>query len=374
MTHFRQLSGLMAAAALSVAAATSTQARDLTMAPGFAPGSTVNLGAEAFTSRVTELTNGELTFTIHPLTLLSVPQMLNGVRDGVADVGVVLPMVFAAQFKEANLIGDLAMLGQSAPAMAGATTEYIMTCAPCLDEFESNNMIYLGSGSTPDYGIQSTKPFTETADISGAKLRSPNATFNRWVEHFGGVALTLPGNEIFEAVKQGVVDGALLSAGELHNIRMIDVVKHVTVGVPGGTYNLINIATINRDLWLDLTPDQRQAMIDASAHAIAVTTMGYVDGATEALKEAKTLGIEVHEPSPELAAASKAFVIEDLKQIASIAAERGVPDAEAKIARFRDLVAKWEKLTEGVEPTVESLTELYKAEIFSKLDGNAFTE
>jgi|TARA_B110000259_G_C14023303_1_gene403803 TRAP-type C4-dicarboxylate transport system substrate-binding protein len=343
-------------------------AKDFTMAPGFAPGSTVDSGAEAFTNKVTELTNGNITFTIHPLTLLSVPQMLNGVRDGVADVGVVLPMVFAAQFKESNLIGDLAMLGKYSPAMAGATTEYMMTCSECLAEYADNNLVYLGSGSTPDYGIQSTKPFVSVDDLKGSKLRSPNATYNRWIEHFGGVALTLPGNEIFEAVKQGVVDGALLSAGELSNIRMIDIVKHVTVGVPGGTYNLINISTFNRDTWNSVTDQERAAIVEASAYAVAVTTMGYYDQAVESIAEAKALGIKVHEPSQELSQASAEFVKQDLANIATLAADRGVENADAKVARFRELVTKWEKLNEGVTPTVENLTDLYKTEIFNKID------
>jgi TRAP-type C4-dicarboxylate transport system substrate-binding protein len=248
----------------------------------------------------------------------------------------------------------------------------MMTCELCLAEYADNNVVYLGSGSTPDYGILSTASFTTLDSLKGSKLRSPNATFNRWVEHFGGVALTLPGNEIFEAVKQGVVDGALLSAGELYNIRMIDVVKHVTLGVPGGTYNLINIATVNRDTWKSLSAEQRAAMIDASAYAVAVTTVGYLTDATKAVEEAKTQGIEVHEASPEMVQATADFVAADLAQIASLAAERGVEDAESKIARFKDLVGKWEKLTAGVEPTADNLAALYKAEIFAKLDAAKF--
>jgi TRAP-type C4-dicarboxylate transport system substrate-binding protein len=369
MTLYR-LSGAVALAAC--VAVTPAVARDLSMAPGFAPGSIVNQGAEAFANKVTELTGGDITFTIHPLTLLSVPQMLNGVRDGVADVGTILPMVFAAQFADVNLISDLAMLGTYAPAMAGATTEYILTCEPCLAEYEKNNVVYLGSGSTPEYGIQSTRPFTAAEDLRGAKLRSPNATFNRWIEHFGGVALTLPGNEIFEAVKQGVVSGALLSSGELRNIRMIDIVTDVTVGVPGGTYNTINIANVNRDLWQELTPEQRKAMVAAGAHAIAETTVGYVKDGAAALEAARAQGIKVHEASPEFVAASQEFVKQDLAKIATLAGERGVQDAEAKIARFSDLVTKWQGLTDGVELSAEALGELYRKEIFEPLIGDDY--
>ncbi|MBO6720062.1 MAG: C4-dicarboxylate TRAP transporter substrate-binding protein [Rhizobiaceae bacterium] len=342
------------------------------MAPGFPPGSTVDFGARAFTDKATELSNGDLIFEIYSVSVLNVPQMLNGVRDGVADAGVVLPPVFAAQFKETNLIGDLAMLGEWAPAMAGAVTEYIMTCEVCLQEYADNNLVYLGSGSTPDYGILSTKEFTTPDHVNGAKLRSPNAAFNRWIESLGGVALTLPGNEIFEAVKQGVVDGALLSNSELRNIRMIDVVTHITVGAPQGTYHLINIANVNKDVWKDLTTEQRDVLIDAGAYATAAVTAKYVTEAQDALDEAKEKGIEVHEASAELKQATADFIKADMANIDSSAAERGVTDAQEKIARFQGLIDKWAKLTDGLGTDVDSLAALYRTEIYDKLDPQSY--
>lgn len=354
-------------------AATAANAADLTMAPGFPPGSAAYHGAEAFTTKATELSGGEIAFTIHPLTLLSVPQMLNGVRDGVADVGVLLPPVFVAQFPESNLIGDLAMLGKSATAMAGATTEYFMTCDECQAEFAKNNVVYLGSGSTADYGVLSTKPFVEVADLNGAKLRSPNAAYNRWIESTGGVALTLPGNEIFEAVKQGVVDGALLSAGELRNIRMIDVVSDVTLGAPQGTYHLINVSMMNQDTWKGLTDAERRTFFDAGAYAMAATTQKYVQDGIDALEEAKAKGIAIHEASAGLVEQAKAFVEQDLATIESAAAERGVANAGEKIARFRELVSKWEGLTADLGLDVDKLTAVYKAEIFDKLDPAGYS-
>jgi TRAP-type C4-dicarboxylate transport system substrate-binding protein len=368
-TLTRQILGAGAALTLLGISATAGAAKTLTMAPGFAPGSAAHYGAEAFSKRVEELTRGDIKFTVHPLTLLSVPQMLNGIRDGVADVGTLLPPVFVSQFPESNLIGDLAMLGRSATAMAGATTEYFMTCSDCQREFAKNNVVYLGSGSTAEYGIQSTREFTTVEQLKGAKLRSPNASFNRWIEHFGGVALTLPGNEIFEAVKQGVVNGALLSAGELRNIRMIDVAKHVTEGAPQGTYHLINVSTTNRDAWKALNDEQRRVFLNASAHAIAATTYKYVQDGIDALAEAKQRGITVHQASPQMKERSEAFVTQDLATVQSIADKRGIADAKGKIERYKQLVVKWEGLTKDLGLDVEKLGAVYKSEIFDKLDA-----
>lgn len=372
MLRFDSMLSTLAATLVAASIAGVAEAKDLSMAPGFPPGSTVDFGARAFTDKATELSKGDLNFEIYSVSVLNVPQMLNGIRDGVADAGVVLPPVFAAQFKETNLIGDLAMLGEWAPAMAGAVTEYIMTCEPCLEEYAANNLVYLGSGSTPDYGILSTKKFTTPEHIRGSKLRSPNATFNRWIENFGGVALTLPGNEIFEAVKQGVVDGALLSNSELRNIRMIDVVTHITFGAPQGTYHLINIANVNRDVWNDLTTEQRDVLIDAGAYATAAVTVQYVTEAQDALEEAREKGIAIHEASPELKNATAEFIARDMATIDTSASERGVTDALEKIERFRKLVTKWSKLTDGLGTDVDKIAELYRSEIYDKLDPKTY--
>lgn len=364
---------LAGALALGLGMTASGQARELKMAPGFAPGTAIAVGAEAFTKEVERLTKGEITFKIFPLTLLSVPQMLNGIRDGVADVGLVMAPVFVPQFPEGNLIGDLAMLGTSATAMAGAATEYFVTCEACQAEFAKQNMVYLGSGSSALYDILSTKPFVNPGDLKGAKLRSANATYNRWAQHFGAVALTLPGNEIFEAVKQGAVDGAMNGTVELTNIRLIDVVKHVTLGIPGGTYHVIDVSKTNRNTWKSLTDVQRRAFMDAGAHAAATMTVQYVKDGIDNVDLAKKRNIPVHQPSPELVAASKAFVQADLATVGSIAkSTRGIADADAKIARFQQLVAKWDRLTADLGSDIPKLTALYKSEIFDKLDPTKY--
>ena len=113
-------------------------------------------------------------------------------------------------------------------------------------------------------------------------------------------------------------------------------------------------------------------MIAAGAHAIAETTVGYMKDGAAALEAARAQGIEVHEASPEFVAASQEFVKQDLAKIASLAGDRGVEDAEAKIARFSELVAKWQGLTEGVELSAEALGELYRREIFEPLIGDDY--
>ena len=238
-----------------------------------------------------------------------------------------------------------------------------------LAEHLKNNQVYLGSSSTAPYMIVSTKKAVTLDEIKGKKLRSGAAPWARWAQHFGAVALTIPGNQVFESVSGGTVDGAMVSAAELSNLRLIDVVKHITVGVPTGTYHGIDNNNFNRNTWRSLTESQRKAVLEASAMSTAAVSWKYVVDGAQNMKDAQAKGIQIHQVPADVAARSKAFIDADLATIAQAAEKNsGIKNASQKIARFRQLVDKWEKLTPEGNWEPNKLAEIYFREIYSKID------
>ena len=360
------------ASALLVAAV-PVSARDLKLAVGFPQGTAAYHGLEAFAKTLKEKSGGELEIKMYPLSLLNLPQMMNGVRDGVVDIGFVLPPLFPSELPETHLAVDLAMLGGNPWAMAGAMTEYVFTCQECIAEHLKNNQVYLGSSSTAPYMIVSTKKAVTLEEIKGKKLRSGAAPWARWAQNFGAVALTIPGNSVFEAVSGGTVDGAMVSAAELSNLRLIDVVKHITVGVPTGTYHGIDNNNFNLTTWRSLTERQRKAVLEAAAMSTAAVSWKYVVDGAQNMKDAQGKGIQVHQAPADVVAKSKAFIDADLATIAQAAEKNsGVKNATQKIARFRQLVQKWEKLTPEGSWEPAALADIYYREIYSKIDPRTF--
>lgn len=371
-TPWKRSSGVVAALAALLASGMA-EARDLKLAPAIPEGTPIYAGIDAFAKDVEALTDGAVTFQVFPMSLLSIPQMLNGLRDGVADVGFVLPTVFVSQLPESNFISDLAMLGSSATAQAGAATEYFLTCDDCQAEFSRNGIVYLGSSSSPPLDTMGTKPLVTPDQLRGAKIRSLNGMYNRWAEHFDAVAISIPVTEVFEALKQGAVDATMNNASDMTNYRFIDVVTDVTVGSPGGTYHTGNITMMNQRTWQSLEEAQREAVLKASAKGIAVTTVDYILTSQRDIDRAREQGVNIHEPSEELKTMIADFVSADLETIAQIARDqRGIDDPEGKIARFQALVEKWEGLTEPLGTDVEALTQLYYDELLSKVDLSTY--
>lgn len=361
-------------ATLSAFTTAAAQARELKLAVGLPPSSVGYYGMEVFARTIKEKTGGELELKIYPLSLVNLAQMYTGIRDGVVDVGFFLPPMYPSELPETQLAIDLAMLGTNPYAMAGAMTEYNLTCNECLAERLKANHVYLGSSSTGPYAVLSTKKITTPEELKGKKLRSAAAPWSRWASQFGAVAMTISGNQIFEAVSGGTVDGTIQSTQELAALRLADVVKHVTLGVPNGTFHGIDNHNVNRKVWRSMTEQQRRSFFQAAATSSAALTLRYISENTRALEEAKQKGIQVHQASPELVARSNAFIESDMTIVAQQAEKQyGIRNAAQKVEQFRQLLAKWDKLAPAsTQWDVNTLADIYWREIYSKLDPRSY--
>ncbi len=358
------------AVAVALLAANAALARDVRIVVGVPPGSAAQFGVEAFAEDLSARTGGDLNVRIFPPSLLDLIQSFGGIRDGIVDGGYLVLNFHAAELREAQLPIELAMLGRNSYAMAGAMSEYILTCEPCIAERLANNQVPLGNASTGTYSILGTSPMTTVEELQGRRLRAAGGAWSRWAAAMGAVGVSLSGNEIFEAVSQGTIDGAMNAPSELTSLRLMDVATHVTVDMPGGTVHGLDLMSVNRDFWRSLTIEQRAAYIQSAALGNAAATWKFVNDVQTNLAAATAAGITVANASPETQARSQAAIEADFANIAQIATDtHGIEDAEAKIARFRELVARWEQLLPmDRDWTAEEIAEVFRREIYDNLD------
>lgn len=325
--------------------------------------------------------NSDLNIKVYALSLLNLKETPPGIRDGIADMGFVLPPYYPAEYANFNLAADLSMLSTTGgrvespgAAMAGATSEYVFfNCPDCQQEFSQQNQVYLGTGSTPTYILLCTAPIRDVDDLKGKKLRSGASNFGRWAEHFGATKVTIPGNDVYEAMSQGVIDCAMMSATELTNISLFDVTKSITRRVPGGVFSGVATNNVATSVWRDLTVEQRTAFLKGAARAQADFTWKFYSDANRNLQAAPDKGIEIIEPSSELLAETEEFVKADLAVISEqYTRDYGIANPDAKIAKVAELVEKWKGLTEGLADDPEALAKVYWDEIFSKLDPETY--
>jgi TRAP-type C4-dicarboxylate transport system substrate-binding protein len=323
---------------------------------------------QEFAKWLGEKSGGKVTGRVFPQTLLSVKEIPAGLRDGVGDLGLVVHPYHRAEFPEANFIADFSLFAKSNPAAAGAATEYILTCEECMQEMKKQGQVYLGNIANAPYALLSKKPIKVLADLKGAKVRSGGDAWSRWIEAMGGISVSIPAAEAYQALSQGVLDAHTHSIGSLVDQSLADVVKNAT-DMPLGVYlgASMNYSAKN---WATLSPEARKVVFDLTPYLLAKYVTNLRVAADKVRGELGQLKVTLHQPSPELLAANEQFLRKDQKTIVELAAKNSsIKNAQQKAERFVQLLAKWEKLTAGMPADHQKLGELYQKEIFSKLDA-----
>ena len=374
MTLRQTATALLGSAAFLLAA--QADARDLTFAIGHPPGSYLIAGGETFATTLSAETGGALTAKVFPMSLLSMAETSAGLREGLADMGTVMSTYFTAEYPHTNLILDASMIlntmgdaakGVEGPAYAAAMAEFILTrCPECNTEFGKQNQVYTGAAGTPGYALNCTKPMVTEADLQGARLRIGGANWARWSQAMGATPVTMSGNEMLEALAQGVLDCIILSVPDVQNFGMGASVKHITLGAPGGVY-VASLTNMNKDTWTSLSETERGAVMKAVAKAAAVSTWAYQSGEAAVLEKVKAAGVQVHQADAGVVAKSAAFVEADLASLVDAYSGKGVARGAEMLADFKVILEKWVGLTKGVS-SPEALGDLYWSELYSKVD------
>lgn len=373
-----KLLNFAAAATLSLMPVQSF-AEDLSWASGWPPGGFIPNAVDKAAAYISE--NSDLKVKHFPLSLLSFTETVAGLRDGVVDFGYVLMPYFPAEFSETNLASDLTMLATSgtptvAPglAMTGALAEYIMLdCVECRNEFKAQNQVYLSGGATTEYRNQCDRPVSTVEDMKGLKIRNGAANFGRYAEKLGAVKVAISGGEIYEAMSANAIDCAMVAIPELLSLRLIEVVKAITMGAPGGVFAGTGSANVNLDAWKKMTVEQRQVVLRAASQLSADIAVGYVLTEKDAMQQAKAAGIEFIDAAPDLVAATEAFVKEDIGTIGEqYKSKYNLPDVDPKIEKITALIEKWKGLVDPVAEDAAGFDKLLWDQIYSKIDVNTY--
>jgi len=359
--------------------ATGVAAETLNYAIGFPPGGAATDGVKEFNELLSA--EGDVELKVFELSLLNLKETAPGVRDGLADAGYVITAYYPAEFSEINLPAEMSMLTNigtppksSGAVMAGVITEYAMLhCPDCQVQFERENQVFLGAMGTSEYVSLCTSLIRTAEDLQGKKMRSSIAAMGRWAESFGGTKVSLPTNDIYEAMSQGVVDCAMISAPELGNLQLFDVTKCITLNAPGGSFSGVGALNVNLDTWHDMSAEDRARLIAMAPYNTSYVTVNYSDNAATDLEKAADMGVEIIEAPQALRDATEAFVTKDIELIkTNFANDYGLQNVDEKVEIIIALIEKWKGLTDEIYNDKDALAQVYAAEIFSKVAPDTY--
>lgn len=320
-------------------------------------------------SKMEELTEGRYTATDYPSGLISPFEARTGIGDGVVDASTIITAYFPSYFAESGIANDVGIYSNNQWAMSSASTEYIVTCVECQNEFKESGSVYLGGGATPPYQIFSrTNEIRTIDDLQGLRIRTIGGPFSAWAESLGMQTVQAPSSEIFEMLSQGTIDLVHSSLPELRNMQLYDVLSSVTMSNFG-----LNVGDctpcLRSEVWNDMSEVDRRAMLLAAEYGQAAAVGGWIRLASEAKQEAIEKGIKFIEPDEDLAQQTDEFRRGYMDGVHEALERRGVTNAEEKVERLIALIEKWEDIYESIDTDdTDALVNIRMEEIWDKVD------
>lgn len=324
--------------------------------------------------KVEEASGGALKPEVYTGTVLLAPRAtLQGIRDNVVQVGSHPAVYTPSEMPVAMAVQELGFNFDDALAVLLAVTDWSMTNQTQLDEWKTNEIVYLGGYATPPYLLFCREPVTNLEEIKGKRLRTAGSTVSQWVEEVGGIPVNVPSSEMYSGLDRGTLDCATNAGSDLIDRSLWEVAPHTTVLSTGMYYSGPKWG-YNTDFWASLSPEERKTLMDVTADAVARLGVNYTKRANDALKEAAEKGNTIHEPAEDLMASVEAFREKSLADVYKAAEEKyGLTNGQEVVDDFRAAVDRWTTLLEGIDRTDEAaVAELVKTEIYDKLDPETY--
>ncbi|MBI3149577.1 MAG: TRAP transporter substrate-binding protein [Betaproteobacteria bacterium] len=237
--------------------------------------------------KINKESGGKLKCQIYPAMQLggTPPQLIEQVKDGVADIVWTLPGYSAGRFPAAEVF-ELPFSIRSAQGSSRALWEYIHTNRLHQSEFKDVHPIAF---HVHDQGHlhMVKKPIQSLDDFKGLKVRAPTRLTNKMLASFGATPVGMPVPQVPEALSKGVIDGAVLPWEVVPAIKVQELVKFHSEGDPAARalYTSVFIFAMNKAKYASLPADLKK-VIDANSGPETSAWIGKVwdDSATGARK------------------------------------------------------------------------------------------
>ena len=244
---------------------------------------------EPFAKEVFEMTEGRVEIVIHAgNALASPPDTYDAVVSGVAGMGFVLPAYTPGRFPMTQVLEYPFMF--TSALQANLTAKEI---TPMLREYEYTDTHLIWVGGTDLGHILLKKSGVETlGDLKGMKLRSPGPIYNEVIEELGGVEVSLPVSDLYDAMDRGIVDGSVMAPSALVSFRLMEVTEEI---IELNMYTTPLIWFANKELWNKVSEEDQQVITDLADFFAERIGRQYDEEAAHAMMVAEEDGKNIYQ-------------------------------------------------------------------------------
>lgn len=316
--------------------------------------------------RVRERTNGELDFETHfSGALLPAETTLTGLRDGVAEVGLIYPSYTPAELPIADFLNSVSFLNEDSLAAALAYTELNFTLPALREEWGRYDTVFGGAFATPVYRMMCLKPVTTLAEAKAKSYRTASAAYTAFAGSLGGTAVSVPIGDAYSGLQRGSLDCLLADPTNMTTASLNEVVKNVTLVSLGTAMGATWV--YSEGYWTGLSPENRTVLLEEMMKGMVDQQLKFAALEQESLDEARSRGIVVEEPAEDLAAHVAQFKEQWAEQAVAQSAATGEP--QAILDAYLAAQQRWTELLSGIDRTdSDAVVAVVNENLLSKID------
>ncbi|RUR35424.1 TRAP transporter substrate-binding protein [Vreelandella populi] len=317
---------LFLATAYGLLTTASVQAAQWTMATPYGDASFHTQNTKQFAEDVAEMTDGELTITVHSGgSLVSHGEIKPSVRRGTIDAGE----VFMSVLSNDDPIFEIDTLPGVAGSYEDAFALWQATKPMITELFAQEGLIPLYAVAWPAQGIYTAQELTDPAQFEGLRVRAPNINTQRFVNNLGGSPTETEESDIPTAFSTGRVDAMITSSSTGNSMTAWDYVSYYT---DANLWLPKNIVFISQRSFDRLDEETQESLMEAAARAEERGWQLSRENNEESLATLEENGVSVAKPNEEVAAALQAAGDQLFQDWLS----RADDEAEAALEAYRE--------------------------------------
>ena len=183
------------------------------------------LGAISWAQQIEKLTDGRLKIEVfQPGALCATREIIDFIENNVIDCAMSYGGYYTGIIPETNLSTGLPMVHQTITEVFDAWYNRGLIDV-VRDAFKERNIRYYYYAVDNWYHYVLNKPIKTLDELKGLKIRALG-TFGDYTKKIGAAPVSIPGAELYMALKLGTVDGALYSAAGIKDLNLHEVIKY----------------------------------------------------------------------------------------------------------------------------------------------------
>jgi TRAP-type transport system periplasmic protein len=261
--------GRMLGAALLLAALSSSafaqQRVTLTIAAGQPPAALPSLAlvSSFFIPEVNRrIKDANINFTIdwkeaYAGSLLKPYQMLDGVKDGLADIGFMPTIFFPDKLPLENATLAVPFLTTDLVLLSRVMNKLHDTVPAFTQQYDKFGLVRLGGSGADSFELLTTFPVKSIDDLKGRKIGTAGAAL-AWLRGTGATPVQSNMMEYYNSTKNGVFEGFIVFPSAFPAMKYPEAAPYMTKVGFGAQYSVV--LTMNKDVFRKLPPAVQKIM------------------------------------------------------------------------------------------------------------------